>query len=242
MRAARTLLPRQAPCAAGGKLQTTQRTDRGAHCALLSRHRSVVFKRPVPAQLFHSVFSFHFGFSAPVDDLRRRLAVHGQRRTPLVVARSDLVLRRPGCGGILRPAHAFDGEVRALGSPSGESGRLAQTCGRAAEFSPSDGRTSTQQAVAEAAQEAHALSLQCALELRSDRASSVLGMHVKAMNWSGIGHAGYAATLGLSPDSLRIWRDRPEDSGDEFGLAIVLSPGARAQSSSAANCARPKTT
>ncbi|WP_456858031.1 hypothetical protein [Bradyrhizobium sp. USDA 4515] len=67
-------------------------------------------------------------------------------------------------------------------------------------------------------------------------------MHVKAMNWSGIGHAGYAATLGLSPDSLRIWRDRPEDSGDEFGLAIVLSPGARAQSSSAANCARPKTT
>ncbi|MGY2850694.1 hypothetical protein ACVIWU_008279 [Bradyrhizobium sp. USDA 4509] len=37
LRAGRTLLARRAPCAADGKLQTTQRTDRGAMCALLSR-------------------------------------------------------------------------------------------------------------------------------------------------------------------------------------------------------------
>ena len=28
------------------------------------------------------------------------------------------------------------------------------------------------------------------------------------MNWSGMGHAEYAAALGFSPHALRIWRDR----------------------------------
>jgi hypothetical protein len=35
-------------------------------------------------------------------------------------------------------------------------------------------------------------------------------MHVEAMNFSGMGHAEYAAALGLSPHALRIWRDRLE--------------------------------
>lgn len=34
------------------------------------------------------------------------------------------------------------------------------------------------------------------------------GMHVEAMNFSGLGHAEYAAALGLSPHALRIGRDR----------------------------------
>lgn len=34
------------------------------------------------------------------------------------------------------------------------------------------------------------------------------GMHVEAMNWSGMGSAEYAAALGLSPYALRIWRNR----------------------------------
>lgn len=42
------------------------------------------------------------------------------------------------------------------------------------------------------------------------------GMHVEAMNFSGMGHAEYAAALGLSPHSLRIWRDRLEQSGNEM--------------------------
>jgi len=28
------------------------------------------------------------------------------------------------------------------------------------------------------------------------------------MSWGGVGHAEYAAALGLSPHALRIWRDR----------------------------------
>ena len=66
------------------------------------------------------------------------------------------------------------------------------------------------------------------------------GMHVEAMNWSGMGHAEYAAALGLSSHSLRIWRDRLEQSGNEMDWRSLLHPSARAQLSSAANCARCK--
>lgn len=66
------------------------------------------------------------------------------------------------------------------------------------------------------------------------------GMHVEAMNWSGMGHAEYAAALGLSPHALRIWRDRLEESGDEMDWRSLLHPSAQAQLSSAASCARRK--
>ena len=65
-------------------------------------------------------------------------------------------------------------------------------------------------------------------------------MHVEAMNWNGMGHAEYAAALGLSPHALRIWRDRLEQSGNEMDWRSLLHPSARAQLSSAANCARRK--
>jgi hypothetical protein len=66
------------------------------------------------------------------------------------------------------------------------------------------------------------------------------GMHVEAMNWSGMGLAEYAAALGLSPHALRTWRDRLEESGDTTDWRSLLHPSARAQLSSAANCARRK--
>jgi hypothetical protein len=49
-------------------------------------------------------------------------------------------------------------------------------------------------------------------------------MHVEAMNWSGMGHAEYAAALGLSPHALRIWRDRMEQSGNEMDWRSLLHP------------------
>jgi transposase-like protein len=66
------------------------------------------------------------------------------------------------------------------------------------------------------------------------------GMHVEAMNFSGMGHAEYAAALGLSPHALHVWRDRLEESGEEMDWRSLLHPSARAQLSSAANCARRK--
>ena len=45
------------------------------------------------------------------------------------------------------------------------------------------------------------------------------GERAEAMNFSGMGYAEYAAALGLSPHSLRIWRDRLEQSG----LAVAAS-------------------
>ena len=65
-------------------------------------------------------------------------------------------------------------------------------------------------------------------------------MHVEAMNFSGMGHSEYAAAFGLSPHSLRIWRDRLEQSGNEMDWRSLLHPSARAQLRSAANCARCK--
>jgi hypothetical protein len=52
------------------------------------------------------------------------------------------------------------------------------------------------------------------------------GMHVEAMNFSGMGHAEYAAALGLSPHSMRIWRDRLEQSGNEMDRRSLLHPSA----------------
>ena len=43
-----------------------------------------------------------------------------------------------------------------------------------------------------------------------------------------------------SPHALRIWRDRMEQSGNEMDWRSLLHPSARAQLSSAANCARRK--
>jgi transposase-like protein len=65
-------------------------------------------------------------------------------------------------------------------------------------------------------------------------------MHVEAMNWSGMGLSEYAAALGLSPHALRIWRNRLEESNDQMDWRSLLHPSARAQLSSAANCARRK--
>lgn len=56
---------------------------------------------------------------------------------------------------------------------------------------------------------------------------SFWSMHVKAMNWSGMGHAEYAAALGLSPHTLQIWRNRLEESGDEMDWRSLLHPSAR---------------
>lgn len=48
-------------------------------------------------------------------------------------------------------------------------------------------------------------------DVRSDSEPIALrafwGMHIEAVNWSGMGHAEYATALDLSPHALRIWRD-----------------------------------
>ena len=92
----------------------------------------------------------------------------------------------------------------------------------------------------EATKTVFALSLRRADGHRSGGFQAFWGMHVEATNFSGMGHAEYAAALGLSPHSLRIWRDRLEQSGNEMDWRSLLHPSVRAQLSSAANCARCK--
>jgi hypothetical protein len=114
---------------------------------------------------------------------------------------------------------SFDSKFDAMGAPSGERGRSAQARRTSAEFVPENVETSAQERAVEPPQEAPTLSPQRAHGQRSNRSSAFWGIHVEAMNFSGMGHAEYAAALGLSAHSLRIWRDRLEQSG----LAIAAS-------------------
>lgn len=65
-------------------------------------------------------------------------------------------------------------------------------------------------------------------------------MHVEAMNWSGMGVREYAAALGLSPTSLRKWRDWLEDNGEEIDWRAHLHPSARPVVRSSARNAAPE--
>jgi hypothetical protein len=62
-------------------------------------------------------------------------------------------------------------------------------------------------------------------------------MHVEAMNFSGMGHAEHAAALVFHRIRCAFWRDRLEQAGNEMGWRSLLLRSARAQLSSAANCA-----
>ena len=53
-------------------------------------------------------------------------------------------------------------------------------------------------------------------------------MHVEAMTWSGIGLAEYAAAPRLSPNALRKWRERFEDSKVEMDWRSLIHPSAQA--------------
>jgi hypothetical protein len=110
-----------------------------------------------------------------------------------------------------KQARSFDDKLDAVGASSAERGRSAQTCSTSAEFASEGVETAAEEGVVEAPKEASALSLRRAHGQRSD-----WSMHVEAMNFGGMGHAEYAAAFGLSPHSLRIWRDRLEQSSNEM--------------------------
>jgi hypothetical protein len=67
-----------------------------------------------------------------------------------------------------------------------------------------------QKGAVEATEKVSALSLWCSDGRGPLALQAFWGMHVEAMNFSGMGHAEYAAALDLSPHALRIWRDRLE--------------------------------
>ena len=64
-------------------------------------------------------------------------------------------------------------------------------------------------------------------DVRNRAVQAFWAMHVEAMNWSGMGVREYAASLHLSPTSLRKWRDRLEDGEVEIDWRAHLHPSAR---------------
>jgi hypothetical protein len=119
------------------------------------------------------------------------------------------------------PARPKASSTRSIASTWRQS---AQAWGRSAEIAPENAGTAAEERAVEQAQEA----LRNRYSVRTDSGPVALqafwGMHIEAMNWSGMGHAEYTAALGLSPHALRIWRDRLEQSGKRNGLAIPALP------------------
>jgi len=101
-------------------------------------------------------------------------------------------------------ARSFDDKFDAVGVSSAERGRSAQTCSTSAEFASEGVEMGAEEGALEAPREASALSLR----VRADNCPIALQafwrMHVEAMNFSGMGHAEYAAAFGLLQHSLRI--------------------------------------
>jgi transposase-like protein len=89
-------------------------------------------------------------------------------------------------------------------------------------------------------EEASAQSLRRAHEQRSDCSSGVLGHACRSDGLQRNGTCRACRSAGLSPHSLCIWHDRLEQRGNEMDWRSLLQRSARAQLSSAANCARCK--
>ena len=187
------------------------------------------------------MFSFHSGSLLLWRISGGTSSFLGKGRQPVLVEPCcGLVSKRAGSGALLPETRSFDGKFDAVGAPSAERGRSAQACRTSAEFASENAERTAQEEAVEDAYETSTLSYGARTDTGPIALRAFWGMHVEAMNWSDMGHAEYAAALGLSPHALRIWRDRLEESGDEMDWRSLLHPSARAQLSSAANCTRRK--
>ena len=129
----------------------------------------------------------------------------GKGQQPVLVEPCcGLVPKRARSGALLPEARSFDDKFDAVGTPSAERGRSAQTCRTSAKFAPENVETAAEEEAVEAPKEASALSLRVRTDSGPIALQAFWSMHVEAMNFSGMGHAEYAAALGLSPHSLRI--------------------------------------
>lgn len=136
-----------------------------------------------------------------------------RQQSVLVEACCGLVSKRAGSGALLPETRSFDDKFDAVGAPSAERGRSAQTCRTSAEFAPENVETAAQEGAVEAPKEASALSLRHANGQRSDGSSGVLGhacrsdelqrhgaCGIRRSAWS---LAAFVAHLARSPGTIR---------------------------------------
>jgi hypothetical protein len=94
--------------------------------------------------------------------------------------------------------------------------RSAQACGRFAAIAPEKAATAAKKQQANRPKRPR----RNRYGVRTDSGPIALqafwGMHLEALDFSGMGHAEYVTALSLFPHSLRIWRDRQEQSGNEM--------------------------
>jgi len=111
---------------------------------------------------------------------------------------------------------SLDGHVDAVGAPSAEPGRSPQTQGTSAKLRQETPERQGKKVQSKRRKRAPRYRYSVRTDSKPIALRAFWGMHVEAMNFSGIGHPEYAAALGLSPHALRIWRDRLEESADEM--------------------------
>src|SRR5205823_5705541 len=108
---------------------------------------------------------------------------------------------------------------KALGEPGGSG----QANRKLAEIPPGKRRTSAQKGQPKWRKRPPRYRYGAVHRDPSDCSWGIWGMCIEAMNWGGMVHAEYAAALGLSPHTLRVWRDRREQIRQRNELAIPAS-------------------
>jgi hypothetical protein len=97
-----------------------------------------------------------------------------------------------------------------------ERRRTAQTCRTSAEFAPESVETAAEKKPLKRKKEASAQSLRRAHGQRSDCSLGVMGHACRTDELQRNGTCRACRSAGLSPHSLRIWRDRLEQRGNEM--------------------------
>jgi hypothetical protein len=162
--------------------------------------------RPSSARLLDSVFSFHFGFSAALENL---LWAQNISRTKRDASGGRFTSRPGGRSGLSRRAycrrHRLDGGTfaRWLNALAGE-----ETARKLTQYQTELHREKRREEREKGLRKRRRGAFGISTDVRNRAVQAFWAMHVEAMNWSGMGVREYAAALSLSPCALRKWRDR----------------------------------
>jgi hypothetical protein len=167
------------------------------------------------------VFSFHFGFSAALENLRR---VQNISKTKARREWRSIHIEAWQRSGVSQAEycrqHRFDEKTftRWLKHLAGE-----EAARKLVEYRAELRREERKKGLKRRQRRRFSVST----DVRNRGTQAFWAMHVEAMNWSGMGVREYAAALRLSPYALRKWRDRLDEREVEIDWRAHLHPSAR---------------
>jgi hypothetical protein len=145
--------------------------------------------------------------------------------------------RHAGSGDLLSETRSFDDKFDAVGAPPAEREGLRKHAEHLRNSPPKSVETTAQKKPLRRQEETPRNRYSVRTDSGPIPLQAFWGMHVEAMNFSGMGQGRACRGAGLSPHSLHIWRDRLKQCGGEMDWRSQLHRSARVQLSSAANTA-----